>query len=754
MTETTADEATPTHRRTWSRLSGTSRLFGLAPLGALAVFMLFAVRADLGWSNAFRALLAIGLTQTFPGGIAWRLVRGGRPASLLEDVVAGTAVGAVTGLAFQAAAGTLRLPHLAWAPLVLAIAALLDRRLRARAFQAPSRSFSPTWNLAVSATTLPLLIEVQRFYRDVPLAWGSGFRVVPTDVYFHLALTSQVAHRSPFDVPFVLGEPLSYHWFSHAWVAQIATAGSVPLDGVLFRVGPPLLALAVTFAVAIAAVRISGHDWAGPVAALVAVASTDINLFGGLLPFTRGKLLTSGALSLGFASWLLVVLVTLLTLRWREETQRGDWLVVLLLAIGIAGGKGSALPLALAGTAAAFGIGLLRRTTVRRTVGVDLMILAMVFVGTYLTIFGGEARTAFAPEEALGEAGISAFLLQPAPDPSLPLILFGAALVVLSVTARGAGMAVSAFTEQRHDPAWQLLVFGSLAGALAVVLLSVGGKSQYYFLRNAIPLMAVGTAVGIAEPLKDLTTTARARLLLLGLAAGVVLVILFEGILPSIDRPRPALTVAMMTRLGLLVVVLMVAAVLVRFIVESRSQWRDATAVVALGLIVYSVVPALWNQFTSPLPPSPQPVAATDRYAFSADQMEAAGWLRDHAGVDDVVMTNRHCASPTWVNCDSRRFPITAFTERQALLEGWAYTRSWAKGGGGDYYARFWDPPLQDLNDGFIENPDARQAEALYDLGVRWIFIDKTEEWSSDLDEFAAPVYETEWALVFELHPQ
>ena len=46
--------------------------------------------------------------------------------------------------------------------------------------------------------------------------WDDGAaRKVHIDTYFHLAMAGELAERGPSDYPWVDGQRLSYHWFSH-----------------------------------------------------------------------------------------------------------------------------------------------------------------------------------------------------------------------------------------------------------------------------------------------------------------------------------------------------------------------------------------------------------------------------------------------------------------------------------------------------------------------------------------------------------
>src|ERR1700750_2834163 len=81
-------------------------------------------------------------------------------------------------------------------------------------------------------------------------------------------------------------------------------------------------------------------------------------------------------------------------------------------------------------------------------------------------------------------------------------------------------------------------------------------------------------------------------------------------------------------------------------------------------------------------PPAALTKGSLDRtLAVSRGEIDAARWIRHHSDVNALVMTNRHCTTtvdPT-NGCDSRRFVVAAFSERQVLVEGWTATPESAK---------------------------------------------------------------------------
>ena len=152
--------------------------------------------------------------------------------------------------------------------------------------------------------------------------------------------------------------------------------------------------------------------------------------------------------------------------------------------------------------------------------------------------------------------------------------------------------------------------------------------------------------------------------------------------------------------------------------------------------------------------PKLKPVSVNAQTATSTGEIDAARWIRDHSGVNDLVMTNRHCITPMAPDhCDSRRFVVAAFSERQVLVEGWTATPMSAKLGpkGRDSITvNYWKPALLALNDGFIANPTADAAAQLRKLGVKWIFVDHTRPYASTLEPYATLRYQTSGVDVYE----
>ena len=109
----------------------------------------------------------------------------------------------------------------------------------------------------------------------------------------------------------------------------------------------------------------------------------------------------------------------------------------------------------------------------------------------------------------------------------------------------------------------------------------------------------------------------------------------------------------------------------------------------------------------------------------------AALWIEKHTPRDDILATNVHCRFKPRKHffCDSRAYWVTAFAERRALVESWAYTEETLNRIGqftiGFPLFPFDDPTLLHENDRNFTNPTAASLAVLREKHhVRWLFAD------------------------------
>jgi hypothetical protein len=755
----------PARSRAGRRLDVLGRC---APALALAAWLALAISADLPFSSTLRLLAALSLTQVLPGVLIWRAVRP-RNGSWLEDLAMGFAIGSVIAIGAQIVAATSRMPWLSTGiSLGIVIVLVAVPPCRRRICEAQT-AWEPWWfGPLTSLATVAVLPMVLDYFPQVPLTWTSGFQRPQVDAYFHLALAGELAHRGPAAFPWVASEQLSYHWFSHAWVANLSVVSGVELDQTFFRFMPTVLPLAVALIIATAAARITGKAWAGPVAALLTLAGGDLSIFG---QPTVNHPLNPASPSLGLSAPMLVALVVVLVCRWRREARAGAFILIPALALAIAGTKGSALPLVVAGMGMSIAAALLFNRRLLPVLILEGLVLVACLETAVAVIFHGAeggmtVDLRLAPQAAplfgwLG--GLDAVRTDGA-------LAFVSVVMMFGVLARGAGMLLLFVTPKgRRDPLTWFLAGGGLAGVGALAVFAHPSSSQIYFANNAIPLLALGSTAGLAS-LVDRMGTRVVRPVLIGLVAGVFLVLLPSLLLGVLS---PAGGIPQATRqLEIAGAVLVLACFLVAlFLRPLRGALLGTVVVTLLVAGVTSVADAAVDAGTSvvgnitvvantpgatPVRAQTEPLTSRDFLATSRDEINAARWIRDHSSIDDLVMTNRHCITPVApYRCDSRRFVVAAFSERQVLLEGWSSARSTelAPLGRQALYINYWKPQLLALNDRFIAKPDAVAAAKLSRMGVRWVFVDFTRPHAGTLEPFAHLKYHNSGVAVYVLPP-
>jgi hypothetical protein len=384
-------------------------------------------------------------------------------------------------------------------------------------------------------------------------------------------------------------------------------------------------------------------------------------------------------------------------------------------------------------------------------VALDLVIvigcLAFAFVVVFRTSGAGLQLD---PADAAGQTAAAIWL---GPPDTFGKQVLALTVAVGAVLARGSAMVALPFSRTaRRSPLPWFLIGASLAGAAAVALFAHPGRSQWYFARTAIPLLVIGSVLGLVALAEAIPPARRLRLLALTVVAGPALVWLGPAVAGPLVRGAWARALAMIAIAGLVVV----AAGLVGGLLATSpiERFRLAGAAMVLTVLAGGVVhTALELPQRPPRGPAPSVPIESNR-ATSRGQIDAARWIRDHSDVRDLVMTNRHCTTPVApVNCDSRRYVVTAFTERQVLLEGWTPTPMAAKLGpeGRDSITvSYWNQDLLRLNDGFIARPTAEAARELRNRSVRWIFVDHTRPHATSLEPFARLRYQSSGVDVYE----
>jgi hypothetical protein len=728
----------------------------LAPLLATAGFLAYAVERGLSPRHALTAAAAVGLVQVLPGALCWRAVRP-RQGWLVEDLVMGFAIGCCLAIGAQVVAGLSRITWLSAAiPLAVGAVLILVPATRRRIVEARWTALPAWFGPVVALASVPVFPQLMSYFHRHELRWPPGAWQPHIDAYLHQALAAELLNRGPAAWPTVQGEDLGYHWFAHAWIAQTARVSGLGLDEVLLRFMPAVMPSIVVACAAVAALRLTGRPVVGALAGVLTMLGGTLNVFGRYAPGYPVEPL-SPTLAMGAPT--LLALVVVLAVRWRGESLRGAFVLVPLLAVAAAGTKGSTSPLVVAGLGVALVAMLVWDRSRAVQVALDLVVVTAALVFTVIVVFhGSSAGLTLGIDEAAQQTATGTWL-GPLDTPALRWMAIVTS--VLGVLARGAaGFALPFSARWRKEPLTWLLLGACLAGAGALAVFSHPGKSQWYFALTAIPLLSIASAIGISELARALGAR---RIITLGAVAvvgGVLLALLptwVEGRLVTQGYDQAWTMVGIAA--GVLVATALAGAAMGRGRSHPARGALAARAATAVGLCaVVSGLAVFTSSSFEPVKTVWQPVTTKTSWAVTQKQINAARYIRDHSAIDDVVMTNRHCTYPRspFNGCDSRRWLVAAFSERQMLVEGWTATpkaTELAPHGRDSITVDYWKPDILRLNDQFIAAPTEDAARRLWGLGVRWIYVEHTRPYAKTLEPYAVRRYRNSDAEAYQLLP-
>ena len=756
---------------------------GWAPM-VVATVICSSILIAFGTPVTAIALYALYLTvfAAVPGTLVWRMLRPGSHG-FLEDVVAGT----VLALAVQALLTYILAPWgLARAASlwVVAIVVLCIARPRSRTFwhSAARRRTPPwmSWTLAVVSVLAVWSVAVRDFrvnpIAPIPGLPGQYFPRAPyADAMFHQAVSGS-ALRGAATYPQNLSSHITYQMMVYEHLADVHRWTGVDLTLLVMRLHTvPLMVLAIVLC-GVIAYRLTGQGAVGGLGAVLGYMTTPPALYhDSVSPFrTIGGLLGAGLYrsptqAFGqplfiLAVLLIVVLLTRARLSWRLTAA-------LALVMFVAGGaKATFLPTLICALAAVLVVGWCARagktTHVVPLAGLCVAAFAaslVVFYGTNTQglelDFGRQMLSHVTPvARALGDPGILSRRI-------VGLVLIAGAWLVGVI-----GAVAALITRPRDLRAWLLFGVGAAASG-ATMLAAHPGQSQMYFIIGGWPVFGTLAAVGIGDlvrkvKMRSLTWIAAAAAMATGLVVSLLLRRRFEiptgfqGWRSYLGLGAPFIVLAALA----LAIALLVGAVDVacgRRLADAGNDARVPRRFVALvPLIAVAVV---------------QGAAFSDAVARNAGQITQSGVLptstapknfegvpippdgayiarevRRVSGPNDVIATNMHCRSgipvPQGGICDARHFWLAALSERQVLLEGWAY--SFPPSGvvlpeGNTVNDWFWDQDLLERNDAAISEPSDAGMEWLREKGVDWIVVDRSRlPGSSDLSRYAKQVLE------------
>jgi hypothetical protein len=703
--------------------AGRRTTWAVAPALAVAGGVLL-VAGGVDPLQAVRLVLVVAV-QVAAGAALWRLARGAAALPVPELLGMGTALGTLLAMLCAQLLRPTPLGPVGWAvPAAAVVVVLLVPRTRARLRAGTVPRPGADEAGAVGVGLAVVLLFVWSFWRSHPLS-PTGWWSYYVDIPYHEALATSLATWGPGDDALAAGTSVRYHWFVHAWSGATTDAAGAGSFVVLTRVLPLVVLPAVLCLVWTWSRRLSAHRAVPTLAVLLVAVGLNVGSASSIT-FLQHSLISP---SLGFGALSLLGAAVVLTDLLRGAV-RWPYALLALFAIGCVGGKTSYAAVLGGGIGLMALAGLRDRETRGRAltalavaaaaVAVAFVVLVMGSKGDLVVQVGSTAR-AFGFVTREGRLGL--------------LVGTGAALLLLS--AKWVGL-VTLLSPRQRPEVWFALGAGG-AGLFLVSVFGHPGLSQLYFPISAGVAVSVVAAVGLGVALDRMSVRLTWTATAVGVAAGLV------GLIASPQRPWLPPYLVWSLPLAL-------AAVL--FLLRWRRGAPDrvrvgvsgAAAVFAWALTVAALTAG--QSVLVDTARSPAPVAAApDTYlAFSPEHLEALDWLRENSATDDVVVTNRQCATPQQgaADCGRQRwFLDAAVTDRRMYVEG------------ADYVAGLPHAPWVDervaLSRRFVDAPGRADAQVLWDAGVRWVLVDLASTPTRTWGPYAEQAFASDTTLVLRL---
>jgi hypothetical protein len=718
--------------------------------------VMLAAHAPVLDAAKFTGFVVFGMT--LPGLVLWRLI-GAYRRNLVEDLAAGFAIGTSVQLIVYLASASVGWQQWSWvwAPVVLAIGSF-DQDVRDRVWRRVEAPLSPltAWLLAASCSVVLFAMYLKGPDRYAP-AYVDPMRSSP-DMAFHQALAASALNDVPIAPLWVSGEPMKYQTFFHQLTASISWATGIDLTNLIYALAWLPIALAGCALVFVLAQRFlaapgvrtrTGTTWAGPLAVVLAgIGGTlqplpDISL-GRISMASNAYLSPTQNLGMMLALLLAVLAIDLL----RNQPPRSRWILLILVALASSGAKATVLPLAICGFGLVVLVRVVGRRQTTRTAVIGAAAMLALFVGSVAVIFGGQSSGL--------QLKFAATFVQLQPYASLQRgtgLDRHAQLVSAATTLLAWGLAILGVLFLRHlwrDPPAIFLTGAATGGFAAAVLTSQPGISQLYFYQTAFPFLAVLSCLGLARLVHRLDDRRGALLVPVAAALG-----LGACALARIGSAGPAgVQGPVLWMLGALALAALVVAI------GWKAGRRNGSLLTAflVGLVTACTVGATALPLAG-LVNDHAGVIAYGKVGFGGptkSEADAASWLRKNSQVGDLVATDAHCVLQKGDLCDSRHFWIAALSERQLLVEGWAYTnranRMGITTGENPNTLPFWNRELLAANNAAFSTPSAAVIERLRRYGVRYLYDDtRGQSAPSNLKQYVRLRYATLDATIYEI---
>lgn len=719
--------------------------------------------------ESIRWMLTWLIAVLLPGTLLWRALAGGR--SLTQDLGFGAVLGLAWQLAVWAVCTALGVPLLQWAFVAgLLVVFATSRTLRPHLGWRGTSPVPPRWwhVLLVSSLLLAMVRTVVVLLRPVPLPPIAATR--HQDIWYQLGLVQQLLRDvTPAD-PWVLGEPLIYHWFATASMASGSVMADVRPPQVLIHQWPLTMLLTLVLAGWAAGELLSERAWAAPVAgALAGVLPGAVQLVDTPTANMSAAQVVQGPTGT-MAAVVMLGLVGPTVLILRRQAGPGVWAAMVLMLALATGTKPTLLPIMVVGCLFAGGFAWVAERRAPWPMAALAGVAGSFLLASSFALTGSTGGSRF---QLLAALRVQPYYQAVTGDKSVPatgnwvlpsvehgdarMILFAVVLVSYYLLVDGPRLLTLLglkLSPVRRDPAYWWIGGCVAAGTGVTLVFSHTGYSEYHFLGAILALGMVGVvAVGV-----NLAGQARIRDLIVAAVAGLVTAIALYLFWPTDTGTHTVARAAagLLAPFGVL-------AVVGAIVIVGISRTRQAASA-AVQVIVLSVAASLPVQFivlgdavrdaSNPLPP---PNIEWRTY-LTKEEQSAMLWLRTQLEPNDVAVSNVFCMpAPYRPGCPDDAYWMSGLSGVQMWMGGWAYAP--ANLAATEHRRSFllqqspWPDRVLDSRIAVEKPSEQHLAKLAGDVGVTLIIADlRAGPVSPKLDQLAIPIYRNQDIRIYRLH--
>ncbi len=489
---------------------------------ATAFAAVILIRAGTAPGDLLRYAAYAALAVVVPGTLVYRALRRA-PHTLVEDLAMGAAVGLALEVGAWAAFSALDLRSWLWAwPIAVVAPFAAVPRLR-RHWWVRDYAATPTlaWSWAVAGVVGFFTAYLAMVFLDRnPILPTSEATRQYIDLSYQLSLAGEAKHNFPVDLPQVAGEPLYYHWFSHAHMAATSLIGGIDLPVVALRLAIPGLSALAILLTAVVGWRISGRSLVGAVAAALFFVVGEFNFTDPVtLPFgTQVTFVVWHGISMIYSWVLLLALIACLSAIVTDQGERrappmgrGAIALATLLLFASSGAKASTLPvvgIALAVTAAA-------RLISERRIPWRVVVMGLIVGAAQLFAMAVLFRFQTYGVQLGPLQGLRPYWsIDPASGWPQWMVAVGVWIAfTLNLLLRLAGIGALVWVQRfRLEPVQWFLLGGALGGPALYLLFSQPGSGNQYFTRAGFAFGVILSAWGYALVLDRARLSQRAQL--------------------------------------------------------------------------------------------------------------------------------------------------------------------------------------------------------------------------------------------------